>query len=123
MIVAALCLIAALLLGKAGFDEMLELGIRGGLVQPFWAGVVGMTVSVGIAVAGVAVWQQWKHARTLATVAGVLSIAFHVYGALPPHRNVGIIGAVVGVVIGTVLLLSGRRLAGRGSDALPGRTT
>jgi len=108
-VVAVLGLLLALLLGKAGFDEMLVLGIRAGQIQPLWAGIIGMTVSALVGVAGIALWRRWPHARRVASVAGVLSILFHTYGALPPHRNVGIIGAVLGVAIGVVLLVAARR--------------
>lgn len=109
MIVAALSLVAALLLGKAGYDEMVILGIRAGLTQPFYAGIAGMVISTLIGLAGIAVWRRWPHARLLAMTAGILSIGFHIYGALPPHRNVGIIGAVAGTAIGIILLIAARR--------------
>lgn len=109
MSVAVLCVIAALLLGKAGLDEMYYLGIRQNLVQPFWAGLIGFGVAMVIAVAGVGLWRRWGRARELALGAAALSIVFHIYGALPPHRNVGIIGAVVGVAAGLVLLTGALR--------------
>ena len=116
MLLAALGLLVALLLGKAGFDEMYVLGVRGGLVQPFWAGIAGMVAAALIALAVLALWRRWPGAARLAVVAGVLSIVFHVYGALPPHRNVGVLGAIIGVVTGAALvaaaLRGGRRREG-----------
>jgi hypothetical protein len=105
----AITLLLALLLGKAGFDEMLVLGIRQQLVQPFWAGVAGMAVAALIAVAGMALWRRWRAAPRLAYAAGAASVLFHVYGALPPHRNVGIIGAVLGIAAAGILLFGVRR--------------
>ena len=122
MIVAALSLIAALLLGKAGYDEMIVLGIRGGLIQPLYVGITGILVSTLIGLAGVALWRRWPRARGFAIVAAVLSMVFHIYGALPPHRNVGVIGAVLGVAIGVVLLVAARRRPPAAPSALVGRS-
>lgn len=119
MVVATLGMVVALLLGKAGFDEMLVLGIRGGLVQPFWAGIAGIVVALLVGLAAIALWRGWRATPRLAFAAGALSIGFHVYGALPPHRNVGILGAALGVGYGVVLLVAARRRL-RGA-ALAGR--
>jgi protein-S-isoprenylcysteine O-methyltransferase Ste14 len=121
MVVAVFSVIVALLLGRAGYDEMVVLGIRGGLVQPFWAGVTGVVVALLVGLAGIWFWRRWRGAHALALTAAATSIVFHVYGALPPHRNVGIIGAVLGVGSGLVLLVGTRQRGKRAAPVSAGR--
>jgi len=102
----------ALFLGYGAVDELIQRGIRGGEVQPFIIGVIGIVVSVLLVLSGVALWQRRPGARRLAIVAAAASVLFHVYAALPPHRNVGIlvllIGAGYGLILLAVVLSSGR---------------
>jgi hypothetical protein len=105
MIFAVLNILVGLLLGFGAVQELIVPGIQGGGVQPFFIGLAGIVVSVLFIVSGVAMWRQWPNSRRLALIAAVLSIVFHVYGALPPHRNVGPPALILGVGYGMVLLI------------------
>lgn len=94
----------ALFLGYGAIEELIVRGVRGGETQPFVIGAVGIAVSVLLAAAGVALWRRAEGARRLAVVAAVASVLFHVYAALPPHRNVGILVLIVGAGYGLLLL-------------------
>jgi cyanate permease len=104
MILAVLNILVALFLGYGAIDEFWQRGVRGGEVQPLVVGLVGAFVSLLLALSGIWLLRRRPNARTLTVVAGVLSIVFHVYAALPPHRNVGILVLLVGAGYGLLLL-------------------
>jgi hypothetical protein len=104
MILAMLNILVALFLGYGAVAEFWIRGVRGGEVQPLVAGLVGTLVSVLLALSGFALWRRWSKASSLVIAASVLSILFHVYAALPPHRNVGILALLVGAGYGLILL-------------------
>jgi hypothetical protein len=62
-------------------------------------------------------WRKWPSARRLAIVTAVSSILFHVYLALPPHRNVGSVALVVGAGYGLVLLVITLSSKGKKAEA------
>ena len=105
MTIAVLNIIVALLLGFGAIQEFVVRGVRGGEVQPFLVGLAGTIVSLLLALSGIALWRQWPSARRLVIIAAILSIVFHLYAALPPHRNVGLQALVIGAGYGLVLLL------------------
>jgi hypothetical protein len=72
-------------------------------------------VSLLLAASGIAFWRRRPTARRLLLLAAVSSVAFHVYAALPPHRNVGMLALLVGAGYGLVLL--GVALSSRGGKA------
>jgi hypothetical protein len=120
MILALLNIVVAVFLGYGALDEVWQRGIRGGETQPFVMGAIGALVSLALAVSGVARLRRWANARQLTIFAAVAVIAFHVYAALPPHRNVGILVLVVAVAYGLLLLavsLLGRRNGERAAHA------
>jgi hypothetical protein len=49
--------------------------------------------------------RHWRAVRRLMMATGFLSILLHVYGALPPHRNIGYLALLVGAGYGLVMLL------------------
>ncbi|HLL15356.1 MAG TPA: hypothetical protein VK388_09850 [Pyrinomonadaceae bacterium] len=104
MILAILNILVALFLGYGAVEEFWIRGVRGGEMQPLVVGLTGAFVSVLLALSGVWLLRRRPDARTLAVVAAVLSIAFHVYAACPPHRNVGILVLLVGAGYGLLLL-------------------
>ncbi|HEY0101299.1 MAG TPA: hypothetical protein VGB76_20415 [Pyrinomonadaceae bacterium] len=104
MALAILNILVALFLGYGAVEEFWVRGVRGGELQPLVVGLVGASVSVLLALAGVGLWRLWPNARGLAVAAAVLSILFHVYAAFPPHRNVGILVLLVGAGYGLILL-------------------
>jgi hypothetical protein len=104
MIIALISIVIALFLGFGAVQEFIVRGVRGGEVQPLVIGLAGIAVSLLLVVSGIAFWRQWPVARRLVILAAVSSLAFHVYAALPPHRNVGILALLVGAGYGLVLL-------------------
>lgn len=102
---AALGILVAAFLGFGAVDELVVRGIRGGEVQPLVVGLVGVLVSVLLALASLALWGRHASARRLAIVAALAVIMFHAYAALPPHRNVGLLVLLVAAAYGAVLLV------------------
>ena len=97
------------LLGVGGLQELFVRGIWNGELQPLLVGASGALVSALLLVAALAIWRRWPQWPRIATMAGALSIAFHLYGALPPERNVGLLAMTLGVGIGIALLASAIR--------------
>jgi hypothetical protein len=93
------------LLGLGGLQELFVRGIWNGELQPLLIGAFGALVSAMLLVAALAMWRKWSQRPRIAAIAGALSIAFHVYGALPPERNVGLLAMTLGVGIGIALLV------------------
>jgi hypothetical protein len=112
MTLALLNIVVALFLGYGAVEEFWIRGVRGGEAQPLVVGVVGALVSLALVAAGVARLRRSPGARQMQLLSSLALIAFHVYAALPPHRNVGILVLLVGAGYGVVLLASA--LAGRG---------
>ena len=106
-------ILVALFLGYGAVEELIVRGVRGGETQPFVIGAVGIAVSVLLAASGVALWRRRAGAWRLAVVAAVASVLFHVYAALPPHRNVGVLVLLVGAGYGLLLLFVGLSSRGR----------
>lgn len=104
MVIALFSILVALFLGLGAVEEFVVRGVRGGEVQPLVVGLAGIVVSLLLAAAGVAFWRRHPAARRLLLLAAVSSVAFHVYAALPPHRNVGLLALLVGAGYGLVLL-------------------
>jgi hypothetical protein len=105
MVFAVLNILIGLLLGFGAAQEFIVLGLVDRRVQPFFAGLAGIVVSVLFITSGIAMWRKWPSARRLVIVTATLSIVFHVYAALPPHRNVGPVALIVGAGYGLVLLI------------------
>jgi cytochrome b subunit of formate dehydrogenase len=104
MALALFSIMVALFLGYGAVEEFVVRGVRGGEMQPFLVGLIGIIVSVLLAISGIALWRQWPTARRLVLLAAVSLVAFHVYAALPPHRNVGVLALIVGAGYGLILL-------------------
>ena len=117
MVFAVLNILIGLLLGFGAAQEFIVLGLVDRRVQPFFAGLAGLVVSVLFITSGVAMWRKWPNARRLIIVTAILSILFHVYAALPPHRNVGPPALIIGVGYGLLLLII--TLSSKGKKATP----
>jgi hypothetical protein len=105
MVFAVLNILIALVLGFGAAQEFIVLGLVDRRVQPFFAGLAGIIVSVSFITSGVAMWRKWPSARRLVVITAISSILFHVYAALPPHRNVGPPALIIGTGYGLVLLI------------------
>lgn len=115
MVLAVFSILVALFLGFGAVEEFIVRGVRGGEVQPFFVGLAGIGISVLLAVSGIALWRRWATARRLLVIAAISSVVFHVYAAMPPHRNVGALALIVGAGYGLILL--GVALSSRGRKA------
>ena len=118
MTLAVLNILVALLTGF-GAQEFIVRGIQNRETEPFFIGLAGIVVSVLFFVSGVAMWRKWPSARGLVIVTATLSILFHVYEALPPHRNVGPPALIVGAGYGLVLLIVTLSSKGKKTETAP----
>lgn len=96
--------VAGLLLGFGALQEFFVRGIWNGEREPLLIGATGALIAALLLVAALAMWRRWASWPRLAALAGGLSVAFHVYAALPPTRYVGVLALLLGVGIGVVLL-------------------
>ena len=97
------------LLGLAGLREFLVDGIWNGQRQPLLVGAAGALVSSLLLLAAMAIWLRWSRWPRLASFAGAVSIVFHLYAALQPEHNVGLLAMAMGVGVGVALLAHVRR--------------
>lgn len=105
MILAVLSILIGLLTGFGAVQDLIVRGIINREVQPLIIGLAGTVVSVLFLISGIAMWRKWPSTRRLVIVTAILSILFHVYAALPPHRSVGPLALIVGAGYGLVLLI------------------
>jgi hypothetical protein len=117
MVIAILNILFGLLLGFGAVQELIVRGINGGEVQPLVIGLAGTAISVLFLISGIGMWRKWPGTRRLVIVTAILSILFHVYAALPPHRKVGFIALIIGAGYGLVLLIV--TLSSKGRKAQP----
>ena len=117
MALTVLNILVALVLGFGAVQELIVPGIRGGQAQPFFIGLAGIVVSVLFIASGIAMWRKWPSARPLVIVSAIFSILFHVYAALPPHRNVGPPALIIGAGYGLVLLIITLSSKGKKAEA------
>jgi hypothetical protein len=120
MVFAVLNILIGLVLGFGAAQEFIVLGLVDRRVQPFFAGLAGIVVSALFIMSGVAMWRKWASARRLVIITAILSILFHVYAALPPHRNAGLPALIIGVGYGVVLLIATLSSKGKKAEAVIG---
>src|SRR5262245_50591005 len=108
LVLVTLNILVALALGVGAVQEFVIRGIRDQQLQPFLMSSVGIVVSVLFIVSAIAMLRDWPAVRRLVLITGVLSILLHVYGALPPHRNVGFPALLLGAGYALVMLLAYR---------------
>jgi len=105
MLLVLLNLVVAGLTAFGALQEFIVIGLFNRKSQPLLLSLAAMIVSVLFTICGVAMLRQWRAARRLIIVTGLLSILVHVYGALPPHRNMGYVALLVGAGYGLLMLL------------------
>ena len=110
MAVAVIAVVVGIALGFGGVQELYVVGIVGGQSQPFLIGLLGIATSILMIAAGVGIMRGWPQRRNLMLVAALLNVAFLVYSALPPHRNVGFFALLIGGVMSLVLAAKAYRL-------------
>jgi hypothetical protein len=105
LMLVTLNMLIALLTGFGAWQEFIIRGILYRQMQPFLISLVGIIVSILFVTSGIAILRRWPTVRRLIVLTGALSILFHVYAALPPHRNVGPVALIVGAGYGLVMLV------------------
>jgi hypothetical protein len=101
----ALNILVALLTGFGALQVFIIRGIRDRQMQPLLISLVGIIVAILFITSGIALLRRWPTVRRLITLTGTLSILLHVYGAMPPHRNMGFVVLIVGAGYGLVMLV------------------
>ena len=102
-------ILVALALGFGAVQEFVMGGILGGKVQPFLLSSAAIVVSILFIVSAVAMLRQWPAVRRLVLLTGVMSILIHIYGALPPHRNMGYPALLIGAGYALIMMLAYHR--------------
>lgn len=115
LVLGALNILVAFALGFGAVQEFATRGI-GGQLQPFFLSSVAILVSILFIISAVAMLREWTTVRPLVLITGVLSIVVHLYGALPPHRNMGYLALLIGAGYAVVMILVYQRNAHRKSD-------
>ena len=105
LVLVALNMLVALLTGYGALQEFIIRGLLARQTQPFLLSLVGIIVSILFVTSAIALLRQWPTVRPLIILTGTLSILLHVYGALPPHRNIGYVALLVGAGYGLVMLI------------------
>jgi hypothetical protein len=105
LLLVVLNMLVALLTGFGALQEFISGGIRYHKMQPFLLSVAAIIVSILFITSGIALLRQWPKVRRLITITGVFSILLHVYGALPPHSNMGFPVLIVGAGYGLIMLV------------------
>ena len=109
LVLVVLNILVALALGFGAAQEFVMGGILGGRVQPFLLSSAALVVSVLFIISAIAMLRQWPAVRRLVMLTGVLSILIHIYGALPPHRNMGYLALLIGAGYALLMMLAYHR--------------
>src|SRR5215470_7898489 len=105
MIVRIVCIVLSAVLAFGAVKELLA-GILDGEVIPIAIGGLGLMVCVACA------WVSLAGARGVAIRSWIpiasagLVAAFHVVAALPPHRIVGVVVALIALVLAALMLVN-----------------
>lgn len=105
LMLASLNMLVALSTGFGALQVFIIRGIRDRQMQPLLISLAAVIVSVLFIASGIALLRRWSTVRRLIIVTGTLSILLHVYGVLPPHRNMGFLVLIVGAGYGLAMLL------------------
>jgi hypothetical protein len=105
LVLVALNMLVALLTGFGAVQQFVVRGIRDRQMQPLLLSLAAIIVSLLFITSGIALLWRWPKVRRLITLTGMLSILLHVYGVLPPHRNMGFLALIVGAGYGLVMLV------------------
>jgi hypothetical protein len=105
LVLVTLNVLVALSTGFGALQQFFIDGISHRQLQPLLLGLVAIFVSILFITSGIALLRRWPTARRLITFTGTLSILVHVYGVLPPHRNMGFFVLIVGAGYGLVMLV------------------
>jgi len=99
-------ILVASLIGFGALQQFVIDGIGDRRLQPTLLSFAAIIVSILFMTSGIAVLRQWPSVRRLITLTGTLSIVLHVYGVLPPHRNMGFLVLIIGAGYGLAMMLA-----------------
>ena len=105
LMLVTLNIVVALLTAYGALPEFIISSLFSRQLQPFLVSLLGIIVSLLFVTSGIAMLRRWATTRRLIIVTGTLSILLHVYGALPPHRIMGIVALIVGAGYGLLMLV------------------
>jgi Na+/melibiose symporter-like transporter len=105
LVLVAFNMLVALLTGFGALEHFIIRGIGDRQMQPLLLSLAAITVSILFITSGIALFRRWPKARRLITLTGTLSVLLHVYGVLPPHRNMGFFILIVGAGYGLVMVV------------------
>ena len=105
LVLVALNMLVAISTGFGALQQFIIQGIRHRQMQPLVLSLAAFIVCILFITSGIALLRRWPTVRRLVTLTGTLSILLHVYGVLPPHRNMGFFVLIVGAGYGLVMLV------------------
>jgi len=105
LLLVMLNMLVAALTGFGALQELFAGGLFDRKAGTLPLSLAAVFVSLLFIISGVAMLRHWRAVRRLMMATGFLSILLHVYGALPPHRNIGYLALLVGAGYGLVMLL------------------
>lgn len=105
LLLVMLNMLVAALTGFGALQELFAGGLFDRKAGTLLLSLAAVFVSLLFIISGVAMLRHWRAVRRLMMATGFLSILLHVYGALPPHRNIGYLALLVGAGYGLVMLL------------------
>jgi hypothetical protein len=105
MLLVTLNMLVAVPMVYGAGQEILARGILKYQTQPFLLSLAAIVVSILFVTSGIAMLRRWSTARRLIITTGMLSMLVHVYGSLPPHRNMGYPALLAGAGYGFLMLL------------------
>lgn len=97
-------ILISLLTGFGAVQQLIFDGISDRHLQPLFLSLAAIIVSVLFVISGIALLLRWPTTHRLITLTGTLSILIHVYGSVPPHRNMGFLALITGAGYGLVML-------------------
>lgn len=102
--------LVAVTMGYAAVREFSINDVRDGQLQPFFLSSAVILVCALFIISAVAILREWSAERSLVIITGVLSVLVHVYGTLPPHRNMGYLALLIGAGYGLMMILIYQRM-------------
>ena len=115
LVLGALNVFVAVIMGYPAVRQFAE-GIRKGSL-PFFLSSAAIIVCILFIISAVAMLREWTTVRALVLVTGVLSLLVHVYGALPPHRNMGYLALLIGGGYAVVMMFVYQRASSRSTQS------
>ena len=103
LVLSVLNILVAFVMGFYAVQEF-AVHIRDGQLQPFFLSSAAIMVSILFIISAVAMLLEWTAVRSLVFITGVSSLLVHVYGALPPHRNMGFQALLIGAGYAVVMI-------------------